>query len=235
MAGLPAGPGRRALLVTNPGEDDTTVSIELTTADGQLVPAGLERLEVPAGTTIAPDVSEQLAGTPATARVRSDGGPVLASGFVTDARFEDGRPVGPVRELAYAGAARPLAGPALLTDVVLAPPVESTLVLSALDGDASVVVTPVPVLGRTGPLPAPKTVAVPGGRTAALRLSTFLPPGSSDRLAFDVRPAPGSAPVYAARYLRERTGTRPLSTLLALEGAASTVPRPAVVADPAVG
>jgi hypothetical protein len=235
VAGLPAGPGRRALLVTNPGEDDTTVSIELTTGDGQLVPPGLEALEVPAGTTVAPDLSALLAGTPAAVRVRSDGGPVLASGLVTDARFVDGRAAGAVRELSYAAATAPLTGPALLTDVVLEPPVESTLLVSALDGDARVVVTPVPVLGGPTQLPAAKTVEVAAGRTAALRLSTFLPPGSTGRLALDVRPAAGSGPVHAARYLRERGATGPLTTLLSLAGASGRVPRPVVVRDPLVG
>jgi hypothetical protein len=239
VAGLPAGPGRRALLVTNPGEDDTTVSVELTTDDGQLVAPGLDALEVPAGTTVAPDLSELLARTPAAVRVRSDGGPVLASGFVIDGRFDSnqagGRVVGPVRELAYAAATAPLSGPALLTDVVLEPPIESTLLVSALDGDARVVVTPVPVVGGPRDLPAPKTVEVAAGRTASLRLSTFLPPGSTGRLALDVRPAPGSGPVHAARYLRERGATGPLTTLLSLVGANDQVPRPVVVGDPLVG
>lgn len=235
VAGLPAGPGRRALLVSNPGEDDTTVSVELVTDDGQVLPPELQALAVPAGTTVAPDLSTLLADTPAAVRVRSEGGPVLAAGFVNDALFEQGRPSGPVRELSYAAATLPLSGPALLTDVVLEPPVESTLLVSALAGDARVVVTPVPVVGDPAELPAAKTVEVPAGRTVALRLSTFLPPGSTGRLALDVRTTPGSGPVHAARYLRERGTTGPLTTVLSLAGARARVPRPVVLRDPLVG
>lgn len=226
VPGLPQGPGRRTVLVTNPGVDDTVVSIELTTGDGQFVPAGLDAVEVPAGTTVAKEVTALLQDGPAAARVRSDGGPVLAGGFVYDAQ------TGPVRELAYAGSAVPLTGVAVLTDLVINRPTESALLLSALAQDAAVEVTPVAIVGRPGPLPASKRVAIPAGRTTALRLSTFLPPGATGRLAVEVRPAPGSGPLHASRYLRERGARGPLTTSLVLQGAAQRVERPVVHRDP---
>jgi hypothetical protein len=129
----------------------------------------------------------------------------------------------------------PLSGPALLTDLVINRPTESTLLLTALDGPATVDVTPVPIVGVTDPLPKAKRITVPGGRTTTLRLSTFLPPGATGRLAVEVRPVAGSAPVYAARYLREHGSRGPLTTMLDLQGAAQRVPVPAVVRDPLVG
>jgi hypothetical protein len=228
VPGLPKGPGRRILSVTNPGLDPTIVSFQLTTPDGQFVPTGMDALEVPAGTTLATELAPLTDKTAATVKVVSDGGPVLAGAFVYDKQD------GPVREIAYAGSAVPLSGPALLTDVVINRPTESTLFLTALDAAATVDVTPVPIVGVDGPLPPAKRVTVPAGRTTAVKLSTFLPPGASGRLAVEVRPVPGSAPVYAARYLREHGSRGPLTTMLVLQGAAQRVPLLAVHRDPMV-
>jgi hypothetical protein len=229
VPGLPQGPGRRILSVTNPGLDPTIVSLQLTTPDGQFVPTGMDALEVPPGTTLATELAPLTDKGPATVKVVSDGGPVIAGAFVYD--LQDG----PIREISYAGSAVPLSGPSLLTDVVINRPTESTLLLTALAGDATVDVTPVPIVGVEGPLPAAKQVKVPGGRTTTVKLSTFLPPGATGRLAVEVRPAPGSAPVYAARYLREHGSRGPLTTMLVLQGAAQRVTLPAVVRDPMVG
>jgi hypothetical protein len=229
VPGLPQGPGRRVVLVTNPGPDPTIVQLQLTTDEAQFVPRGLDGVVVPAATTVATDITLLTDGTPAAVRVSSDGGPVLAGAFVYDSQGTS-----QVKEFAYAGSTGPLVGGALLTDLVLDRPTESTLLLTAPAGEAVVTVTPVPVVGQSGPLPPAKQVTVPGGRTLALRLSTFLPPGASGRFAVEVRPV-RAAPVYASRYLRERGDLGPLTTLLELRGAAQRVPLPAVVRDPAVG
>ncbi len=230
VPGFPQGPGRRVVLVTNPGPDPTVVSLRLTESDRQGVPPGLDAIEVPAGTTVATDITTLTNRSPAAVTVTSDGGPVLAGGFVYDAQ---GRSL--VKDFAYAGSGEPLVGPALLTDVVINRPTESTLLLSAPEGAATVSVRPVPVLGQGGPLPRARTVVVAAGRTVAVRLSTFLPPGATGQLAVEVLPQPGSGPVYAARYLRERGDRGPLTTLLTLQGAAQRVTVPEVRADPMVG
>ncbi len=230
VPGFPQGPGRRVVLVTNPGADPTVVSLRLTESDRQGVPAGLDAIDVPAGTTVATDITALTDRSPVAVTVTSDGGPVLAGGFVYDAQGRS-----PVKDFAYAGSGAPLDGPALLTDVVIDRPTESTLLLSAPDGDATVSVRPVPVLGQDGPLPSARQVVVKAGRTVGVRLSTFLPPGATGQLAVEVLPQPGSGPVYAARYLRERGDRGPLTTLLTLQGAAQRVPVPGVRADSMVG
>jgi len=230
VPGLPRGPGRRVVLVTNPGADPTLVSLRLTEVDRQVVPAGLDAIVVPAGTTVATDVTPWTNRTPAAVTVVSEGGPVLAGSFVYDAVGTS-----PVKDFGYGGSALPLSGPALLTDLVIDRPTESTLILSAPDGDATVSVRPVRVLGVDGPLPVGRQVLVKAGRTVVVRLSTFLPAGATGRLAVEVLPQPGSGPVYAARYLRERGDRGPLVTLLALQGAAQRVSVPAVRRDPMVG
>ena len=81
------------------------MALTLATSDGLVSPPDLQALDVPAGTTVAADVSALVAATPAAVRVVSEAGPVLASGLVVDALHVGLRPVGRVRELAWTGAA----------------------------------------------------------------------------------------------------------------------------------
>lgn len=229
VPGLPQGPGIRVLRVTNPGSDDTVVRLQVTTADGQFVPSGLDSIAVPAGTTVERRLDALTAASALTVTVTSDGAPVLAGAVAVD-----GDAASLAREFCYTTGALPLSGPALLTDVVVNPQTASTLILTAPQASASIVLTPLRVLGVPGALPAARTVVVPASRTIAVRLSTLLPAGSSARLALEVRPAAGSGPVYAARYLRESGALGPLTTLLVLRGPAQQVVRPVVVRDPVV-
>ncbi len=229
VPGLPQAPGARSVLVTNPGTDDVTVKLQVTTKDDQFVPTGRDELVVGAGTTLAIRVDSFVQDTALTATLTSEGGPVVAGGFIED------RQTGPVREFAYSGSSLPLSGPALLTDLVINRPTESTLLLAALDGAASVLVTPIRVIGTKGTLPRSKRVVIPAGRVVTLKLSTFYPAGADALLALEVTPEPASGPVYASRYLRERGARGPLSTLLDLQGPAQLVSRPAVVDDPQLG
>ncbi len=231
VPGIPqGGNGQRTILITNPGTDDTTVAVQITTADAQFVPTGLDHLVVPAGTTVTARLDNESRSSAIAATVVSDGAPVLAGGMVRDAQSGS-----PIREIAYTAGSLPLSGPALLTDLVINRPTESTLILSAPKEGATVLVTPIRVLGTVGALPAPKSVKIAGGRTATLRLSTFYPPGADAKLALEVRPLPGSGPVYAARYLREHGAHGPLTTLLDLQGPAQLVGRPVVAQDPRLG
>ena len=214
LAALPAGPGERTLLVTNPGDAPTVVQVQLTTDSRQYVPTGLDALAVPGGTTVQADLTGLLAATPGTVAVTSAAGPVLAVGRAVDGG-------GTVEDLAYAGAAAALTGPALLPDTAAG----GELLLSALAGDAGVVVTPLATEGTSGPPPAARTVAVPGGSTLALPLADL---GG----ALEVTPAAGSGPVRAAAYLREDAADGPLTTLLALASTDSQVPAVTVASDP---
>lgn len=224
VPGLPQGRGRRTALLTNPTDTDAVAQVELTTGDGQYVPPGLEAVPVPAGTSVSVDLSEQLAGTGAAVRVRSDGAPLLGGAVVVDQQD------GPVREIAYSAATLPLDSPTLLADVRLSPASEVTLLLSAVDGDAVVLLRP---LAAPGELPAAQRVEVPAASTVAVRLSRFLPPRSTGSLALEVRPLSGQ--VHGARYSLERGSRGPLTTLLPLTPSRLTATRPVVVADPGAG
>jgi hypothetical protein len=228
VPGIPQGPGRRGLLIGNPSTDDTTVSVQVTLRDGQFVPQGMDEVVVPAGRTVSLDLSTLTEASPLTATVTSSGSEVVAGAYLIEAQAFQ---VGGIREIAYGGSSLPLSGPALLTDLVIDRPTESTLLLTAPDTDATVTVRPIDVLGTAGATPPARRFTIPAGRTVSVRLSTFFPPGSRAKLAVEVRTDQGSGPVYATRYLRERGGRGTLTTLLTLKGPAQLVDRPSAVQD----
>ena len=223
VAGLARGPGSRTLVVTNPGPDATIVQVQLLTGDGVV---DLAPMDVPAGKSVSRSLSVELAATPATVRVRSTSGPVLAGAEVLDLQ------TGPVRELSWAGAATALTGPALLADVALSPPAEVTLLLTATETDAVVELRPLPVGGQPAP-PTGRRVEVAALTTVAVRLSTLLPPGSSARLAVELETRGG--PVVAAGVLRERASTGPLTAVLPVVSGPGRVRVPVVRPDPLAG
>lgn len=226
VAGIPAGPGTRTLLVANPGPDDVVVAVQLSTADGQFVPSGLDAAPVPAGTVQLVDLSAQLATTPAAVRVTTDGAGVLAAVFA-DTPDRDG--VG--TDFAWLAAAGALDGPALLADTALDPKSQVTLLLTAPDAGATVTVTPVDVPGAPADTAPEQSVTIPAGRTVSLVLSSAAG-GGMRALAVSVSPGSGSGPVYAARVLTETGTPGHLLTWLALRTPAVTVRLPTVREDP---
>jgi hypothetical protein len=158
VPGLTAGPGRRTALLTNPGQDDAVVRLELVTGDGSTVPDGGEAVSVPAGTSVAVDLSAALATTRAALRVTSDGAPVLAGALLVDGD-------GAARDAAWAAATPPLAGVVQLPAPPPAP--KATLLLSAPAGDAVVQLG-----GARVEVPSGTTVEVPLTAATSLRVLT---------------------------------------------------------------
>ena len=194
VAGLAAGPGSRTALVTNPGEDDAVVRLELATGDGTYVPEGAGAVLVPAGTSVAVDLSAQLSATPAALRVVSDGPPVLAGAVLVDG-------AGTARDAAWAAAVPVLDAAAVLADV---DPDRDVLLLSALDGDATVALG-----GGRLDVPSGTTVAVPLTAGGTLR--------------------PLTGRVHAAHWSLERGSRGPLTALLPVLAGRLVVSPPVVV------
>ena len=224
VPGLPGGPGRRVLDITNPGAAATVVAVQVTTAGAQFVPPGLDALRVPAGTGVAIDLTPLTDEGGLTVRVTSGQTPVLAGAFVHDSQGRS-----PTKDFAYAGSALALRGPALLPDVGADRSTSSTLLLTAPDSAAEV---DVGLVGESG---VARRLYVSAGRTVAFDLGTLARPGFPEHFAVVVTPAAGAGPVYAARYVRERGERGPLTTLLDLSSAVRRVERPGVRLDPSVG
>jgi hypothetical protein len=71
LPGIPAGKGKRLLLVTNPGELTADVGIDVLGPSGRSQLAGAERLQVPPGVTSVVDLAPGLAGQAAAVQLTS--------------------------------------------------------------------------------------------------------------------------------------------------------------------
>lgn len=228
VPGFVPGSGPRRVLIANPTQHATTVSLQITGVDGQRSPAALSGLPVLPRRVLAVDLSDLSAQGAFAVTVRSAGAPVLAAGLLVDGE-------GPVTDLAFTASAATLQRSAMIADLTLAPAVESVLSLSAVDGRATVVVTAVAVPGNEADIGPPVTIVIPGGATRTLVLSGFVATGATARLAVQVEVLAGSVPVFAARFLQENGPDGPFTTSLALRSARGPVQRPQVAADPAAG
>jgi hypothetical protein len=71
LAAVPAGADRVVLLVTNPGEDQALVDLEVLTEDGAFVPLGTEQVSVDPGSVKRVDLTEELEGRAAAVHLQS--------------------------------------------------------------------------------------------------------------------------------------------------------------------
>jgi hypothetical protein len=83
LPGVPAGKGKRTLVVTNPGERTAGVDISVLTSTGTSMLSGAQRIEVPPGMTRTIDLAAGLAGAAAGVRLLSNQ-PVTAGLLIDD-------------------------------------------------------------------------------------------------------------------------------------------------------
>jgi len=224
LPGLPAGPGERILVVGNTGPDDTVVSVQLVTADGEFVPTGLAAIPVGARTPRLVALSTQLAASGAAVRIVSETSPIVVSAFLDTSSSDR-----VIHEFGWVGAGRPLTGRTLIADVGGSETTTSTLFLSAPDGPATVTLTPVPGTGQPPAGGPPVVVSVPAGRLVSVAAADVVEATGQQALVVSV--SPGSGPVYAGRWKFERGARGPLVAYLQLESAPAVVPVPRVRAD----
>ena len=226
VPGVPGGAGERHLQVVAPGTADGIVRVRLVGASGAFTPAGLDVIEVRAGSVTDVDIAEYAGGEPVTVELESDV-PVTAGVL---ARVTGG--TGDLAELAYAAAAGPLTpdAPGVVPEVRQGESVTSTLLLTAPAGAAVVELQPLPGGdAATGP---PTEVRLPAGAQVAIDLSTV---SEAAGWALAVVPQPGSGPVLAARQVTETGSRGPLVTSSPVPPGRYTVAVPSVVPDLSTG
>jgi hypothetical protein len=185
VPGLPGGSGGRRLLITVPGEFDARVTVQAITANGAFAPQGQDTLDAPAQTVTPLDLGQALAGKVAGVRLTSDR-PITA-GFI--AQVGD--------DVAYGAAAAALGSGGVVADNRAG---ESSVLLTAPDGPATVHITPVTGQGATA---KPQVVNVAAARTLEVKVGE--PAGLAARgFGIMITPQGDSGPVYAARVLRKR-------------------------------
>ena len=214
------GGGERHLQVVAPGTADGIVRVRLVGASGAFTPAGLDVIEVRAGSVTDIDIAEYAGGEPVTVELESDV-PVTAGVL---ARVTGG--TGDLAEIAYAAAAERLTpqSPGVVPDVRVAETVTSTLLLTAPAGAAVVELRPLP--GDDGEAQPATEVRLTAGAQVVVDLATV---SDASEWALAVVPQPGGGPVLAVRQVTE-TGTRgPLVTSSPVLPGRYTVAVPSVV------
>ncbi len=227
VAGVVGGAGQRLLQVVAPGESDAIVKLQLLTDAGSFAPAGLDVLEVPAGSVAVVDLAPYAATEPVAVELDADV-PVTA-GLM--ARTEGATPDA-LTDVAYTAAGRPLttAMPGAVPGVRTGTGVGSTLLLATSAAAATVRVSPLPPATGT-----PQEVAVPERSQVLLDLASLVAAGAAPDFSVSVVPLPGSGPVYAVRAGTEAEGKGPLLTTGPVDPGRYTVRVPRVVADLSTG
>lgn len=199
----------------NPGGRDATVSLRVVTTSRNFVPAGNQTVVVPAGHTVAVNVTAAIAGEIAAVTFTADN-PVVADGITVVHRspgFDD---------LAW------LPGQSALTNAAALaanePPFGQTVRLVLTSPGAR---TTVVVRSTSG---AKASVVVPAGRTAWVDLRAVLRGGTAGAGPVLIEPQPGH-PVYAMRILYALGAHGPLFSEEPPTVLPAATPLPAVVAD----
>jgi hypothetical protein len=221
VPGVPGGAGERLLQVVAPGESDAIVRVRLVSESGAFAPAGLDVIEVSAGSVAEVDLAPFTAGEPVTVLLESDA-PVTA-GVLTRLAGASGK----LGEIAYGAAADPLtpATPGVTPEVRQGENVSSRLLLTAPGPDVTVDLSPLPPATGT-----PSEVRVPGGSQVTVDLASV----SSDEV-FAMSVVPRTGPVYAVRVIDEVEERGPFITSSPVLPGRYVVPVPRVVADLSTG
>ncbi len=224
VAGVVGGDGERVLQVVAPGESDAIVKLELLTDSGAFAPAGLDVLEVDAGSVATVDLAP-YAGTDAVAVALDADVPVTAGLMARSA----GTAQGALSDVGYTAAGRPLTpgAPGAVPEARTGTGISSSLLLTASGGAATVRVAPLPPATGT-----PQEVRVPERSQVEIDLATV---SSAPSFSVSVVPLPGSGPVYAVRSLTEAEAKGPLLTIEPVVPGRFTVEVPRVLADLSTG
>jgi hypothetical protein len=224
VGGVVAGEGERVLQVAAPGESDAIVKVQLVTDTGSFAPAGLDVIEVKAGSVATVDLAPYAGTDPVAVSLDSDV-PVTA-GLL--ARTQGSTPDA-LTDIAYTAAGRPLtpATPGTVADARTGTAVSSALLLATSGRAATVRVSPLPPATGT-----PQEVDVPERSQVVLDLGTV---STAPSFAVSVVPLRGSGPVYAVRSISETEAKGPWLTTEPVPPGRWTVAVPRVLADLSTG
>ncbi|MDO5285756.1 MAG: DUF5719 family protein [Actinomycetia bacterium] len=155
ITGIPGGSGARTLVLANPGDRRTTVTVEAMTQNGSFAPAGADQVDVSAESTVTVALDKALLGETAGLRIRSTQ-PVTGAVWAATADGTD---------LAVASTRRPFAGRSVL-------PVVPGGVLTVSNAGGQEAPLTLTVRDSSGAVIEQSTQAVPAGTTQQLPLTT---------------------------------------------------------------
>lgn len=217
LPGIPKDATSVRLIGYATGGNDAVVKVQLLTPDGAITPAGHETVDFKNGVTKAfelPKLAEGQTGS----LVLTPADPTQAEPFVAAVQVVRGSKGN--QEMAFVPATEPVGARSTVADNRVG---DTTLALTAPDGDATVKVTS--SAPSKGGKPATTTVTVKKGTTVQI---TPPRPAGSGSYALTVVPVSG-APVYACRELAINTDGLPAFTLQSMpdDGGYVAVPQTA--------
>jgi len=223
LAGVPGGTGERLLQIAAPGESDAIVKLRLVTPSGSFAPAGLDVVEVRAGTVDEVDLAPFTESEAVSVALEADV-PVTA-GVLSRLTGEEGS----LEEIAYASAAEPLTAdrPGVVADVRAGEGVASRLLLTAPEAAARVRLSALP--------PATGTARVVEVGAESVLVDDLAGVAAEESYALLVRPLPGSGPVLAVRQLEQTDERGTLVTSSPVPPGRFVVSVPRVVPDLTAG
>lgn len=217
---VPSGSGPRRLVLFVPGDQDTTVSVRLSTPDGSFAPAGHDQVDVPAQQAVSVDLGNVMAKSATAVQVNAPV-PVVAAVVASEGGSgEDG-------SMAFSTGTPALTSPAGVPMVPTGNKTQVTLQLTSPQRDTQVQVRTIAhtSVGR------PVTVKVPAGRTVAVRLS---PPGKVPEYGVLVTPQRG-ADVYGSRVIVGAPKGGPVIGVYPLQPGVREVQLPPVIPEIGAG
>ena len=222
VPGVINGEGARVLSIAAPGGDDAIVTIRVIGEDGAYTPADRSRVEVPADSVVALDMSPVLNQQPATLELTSDV-PIVAG-----MRQFFGN------ETSFTAGAQPFTGGAAVSGLPVRSETELRIGIAAPEEDAQVDLSLLPY--QRGRKPADptgqRTISIPAGTMKWVRVS---PPTGVDWYTAVVSTMEGSGPVVVAHRLKEKSRFGDLMTGYPWPPLRTEVVVPSAVQDPAVG
>jgi hypothetical protein len=213
VAGFPASPGTRSLVLADPGSLDATVSIRVVSTSGSFAPSGINQVLVHAGRTEVVDLTKALAGVTGAVTVSADQ-PVVAQGLaVTTA-------TGELPDLHWLAATPALHCPGAFADGREPDGGAASLLLTAPAGAATVRITT--LHGGS------QTVAIAAGHSTSTGLATL---GHTAATSGATVTPIGSAPVYVTRELSFAGAHGALTTSEPVLALPTPLPLPQVTQD----
>jgi hypothetical protein len=219
VAGYPAGPGTRTLVLANPGTGQASIAVKVVTPQGAFTPSSVKPIDIGPGRTTVVDLTKAFNGLTGAVMIDSDQ-PVLAEG--RSITIPGGRRLRP--DLIWLAATHPLSG---ATGVAIGREPDggdTLLLLSAPEGAGSV--------RLTTPTGANRIISVPAGHSVEVDVTDTVK-ASSGRWPFVVTPI-GGEPIYGTRILRFHGAHGSLITSEPLIGLPTPIPLPRVRQDPRI-
>jgi len=222
VPGVINGAGARVLSIAAPGADDAIVTIRVIAEEGTFSPADRARVDVPADSVVALDMSPVLSELPVTLELTSTV-PIIAGmrQFLGN-------------ETSFSAGAQPHTSPAAVTGLPVRTATELRVAITAPESDATVEVSLLPFRrGREASQPTGvRRLTIPAGTMRWVRVS---PPTGVDWYTAVVTPLPDSGPVVVAHRLKEKSQYGDLITGYPWPALRTQVRVPSAVQDPGVG